>query len=174
MAKLRRLEDFMDSIPVILNATIGLIDALAKMNAAFTAHHLYDKTESDGIELTLYYAKVRVCGYQSSTESMRNRLKGLIQLVRTITSRNLYIIKLRYAQVADTLSLRNQASTAESQKLAVNHQKIARNISDRVLILTQNSVDDNSVVRLVTLVTLFYLPASFVAVSWLSSSRRLV
>jgi hypothetical protein len=50
------------------------------------------------------------------------------------------------------------ALNLKSQATAV---KINRNIWS----LTKDSVDDNATVRLVTIVTLIYLPASFVAVS---------
>ncbi|KAF2809338.1 uncharacterized protein BDZ99DRAFT_520694 [Mytilinidion resinicola] len=145
MEKLRRLEEKVQSVPVILTTTRSLIDSLVKLNVVFAVEELYDRAERDGIAMALDHIGVRVRGYQSSTQSIRVRLKGLIKLV------------------ADTLSLRNQSSAAASQKIAVNHQRIATDISDRVLILTQDSVDDNSVIRLVTLVTMFYLPSSFVA-----------
>ncbi|KAF2490695.1 hypothetical protein BU16DRAFT_565631 [Lophium mytilinum] len=145
MDKLRRLEVKVQSIPVILTATSNLVDCLSKSNVMFAAEELYDRAEYDGVAVALDHIGVRVRGYQSSTESIGIRLKGLIKLV------------------ADTLSLRNQSSAAASQKIALDHQRIATDISDRVLVLTQDSVDDNSVIRLVTLVGMFYLPSSFVA-----------
>jgi hypothetical protein len=53
-------------------------------------------------------------------------------------------------QVSDGLNLRNQATAAE-----INHH---------LLTLTKDTVDDSATVRVVTLVTLIYLPASFIAV----------
>lgn len=40
-----------------------------------------------------------------------------------------------------------------------------REISTRILRLTQEGVDDNATVKVITVFTLIYLPASFVAVS---------
>jgi len=68
----------------------------------------------------------------------------------------------------DTKSLRSsfffidiklQLATAVQFK----NQAIARDINDNMLRLTKDTVDDSATVRVVTLVTLIYLPASFVA-----------
>lgn len=53
-------------------------------------------------------------------------------------------------QLAVALNLRNQSVTIE--------------INNRSLDMNRESVDDNATVRVVTLVTLTYLPASFVSV----------
>ena len=53
-------------------------------------------------------------------------------------------------QLAVALNLRNQSVTIE--------------INNRSLDMSRESVDDNATVRVVTLVTLTYLPASFVSV----------
>ena len=48
-------------------------------------------------------------------------------------------------------------------------QGLTASISNSLLDLTRRSVDDNATVRIVTVITLIYLPTQFVAVS---SSRR--
>lgn len=49
--------------------------------------------------------------------------------------------------------------------LDLKSQATAKEINDNILELTKDTVDDSATVRVVTLVTLIYLPASFVAVS---------
>lgn len=50
--------------------------------------------------------------------------------------------------------------------MVLRAQATTADINDRALLLTKESIEDNSVVKLATLATLFYLPGSFVAVSW--------
>ncbi len=54
--------------------------------------------------------------------------------------------------------------------LDLNSQGTARDINDNMLRLTKDTVDDSAAVKIVTLVTLVYLPASFVAVGAKSPS----
>lgn len=54
-------------------------------------------------------------------------------------------------QLSVALNLKNQATSVD--------------INNNMLSLTRDTVDDSATVRVVTLVTLIYLPASFVAVS---------
>ena len=57
--------------------------------------------------------------------------------------------------------------TAEllSETLNLKHQKIAQSISENTLALTNAAVKDSATIRVITVVTLLYLPATFVAVS---------
>jgi hypothetical protein len=48
--------------------------------------------------------------------------------------------------------------------LNLKNQAVAADINSHLLHLTRDNVDDSATVRVVTLVTLIYLPASFVAV----------
>jgi len=49
--------------------------------------------------------------------------------------------------------------------LDIENQVNSREISTRILRLTQEGVDDNATVKVITVFTLIYLPASFMAVS---------
>lgn len=49
--------------------------------------------------------------------------------------------------------------------LNLKGQTVANEINDKMLQLTSEAFEDNATVRVVTLVTLIYLPASFVSVS---------
>jgi len=48
--------------------------------------------------------------------------------------------------------------------LDIKNQEIASETNTHILHLTEDTVDDSSTVRVITLVTLVYLPSSFVAV----------
>lgn len=66
-------------------------------------------------------------------------------------------------QLADGLSMRNQVIAATNQRLAASNQKVATGISEGLLNLTLESVDDSKYVQLISLASLIYLPATFVA-----------
>lgn len=53
--------------------------------------------------------------------------------------------------------------------LGLKNQDTTVGINNKMLKLTNETFDDNATVRVVTLVTLIYLPASFVSVSMLAS-----
>ena len=52
-----------------------------------------------------------------------------------------------------------------SDTLNLKHQKIAQTISENTLALNKSAVKDSTTIRVITVVTLLYLPATFVAVN---------
>ncbi|KAL9073033.1 MAG: hypothetical protein Q9157_004890 [Trypethelium eluteriae] len=81
----------------------------------------------------------------NALRSIEKRLHGYRKAAKTLLERTRGVSKL----VSDALSLKSH--------------KTATAISQNVLSLTLESVDDSAVVRVVTLATLMYLPGSFVA-----------
>lgn len=79
---------------------------------------------------------------------LQKRIQGILELVRSTVPLRVMLIR---SQLSDAFNLKNQA--------------IAADINSHLLNLTRDTVDDSATVRVVTLVTLTYLPASFVAVS---------
>jgi len=77
--------------------------------------------------------------------ALSSRLQGHLASTEIMGKRIRSVIKL----VADGLNLRNQATAA-----GINHH---------LLTLTKDTVDDSATVRVMTLVTLIYLPASFIS-----------
>lgn len=63
-----------------------------------------------------------------------------------------------------TLTLHNQLEAGKVDKEL-------RDLTERLKILTESSVDDSATVRVITLVSAFYLPGSFVAVSGAISKK---
>ena len=57
-----------------------------------------------------------------------------------------------------------------SDTLNLKHQKIAQTISENTLALNDAAVKDSGTIRVITVVTLLYLPATFVAVKFFSGS----
>ena len=51
-----------------------------------------------------------------------------------------------------------------SDTLNLKHQQISQNISENTLALNNAAVKDSATIRVITVVTLLYLPATFVAV----------
>src|ERR1700722_5497 len=89
--------------------------------------------------------------YKDSVEVMQNRVGKLIDLVSLNVVSPMSIPLTRPDQLADGLKEKSQGLTAS--------------ISNSLLDLTRRSVSDNATVRIVTIITLIYLPTQFVAVS---------
>jgi len=69
-----------------------------------------------------------------------------------------------HLDVADTLAQRVKATLGLlTNLLDIENQANSREISTRILRLTQEGVDDNATVKVITVFTLIYLPASFMA-----------
>ena len=60
-----------------------------------------------------------------------------------------------------------------SDTLNLKHQQIAQNTDENTLALTNAAVKDSATIRVITVVTLLYLPTTFVAVSVVSHHFRL-
>jgi hypothetical protein len=88
--------------------------------------------------------------YKDSVEVMQNRVGKLIDLVSSNVVPNVHTLT-GSDQLADGLKEKSQGLTAS--------------ISNSLLDLTRRSVSDNATVRIVTIITLIYLPTQFVAVS---------
>jgi hypothetical protein len=68
-------------------------------------------------------------------------------------------------QVGYTLTLHNQLETAKVDKELRDMTGELRDVTTRLKELQQDSVDDSVTVKIITVVSAFYLPGSFVAVS---------
>ena len=53
-----------------------------------------------------------------------------------------------------------------SDTLNLKHQRIAQSISENTLTLTDAAAKDSATIRVITVVSLLYLPATFIAVSF--------
>ena len=60
-----------------------------------------------------------------------------------------------------------------SDTLNLKHQKIAQSVSENTLAFTNAAVKDSATIRVITIVTLLYLPATFVAVSLLFQKNHI-
>jgi hypothetical protein len=78
-----------------------------------------------------------------------------------------------HLNAAEILAQRVQATLGLlTNLLDIGNQTNSREISTRILRLTQEGVDDNATVKVITVFTLIYLPASFMAVSHRASEPR--
>ncbi|KAJ9637661.1 hypothetical protein H2199_007151 [Coniosporium tulheliwenetii] len=83
--------------------------------------------------------------YISSSESLQGRLRNAIDLV------------------GYTLTLHNQLETAKVDKELRDMTKKLGDVTEEMRNLTQDTVDDSATVKIITFVSAFYLPGSFVA-----------
>lgn len=145
MRSLRGLEERVQMAQVTLSQTEKLIKVLAELNQSMLQSNMYDQKEFTITETALKAVRVMLEGHQTSAQALELRIQGILRLV------------------TDTLNLKNQSAAAKSQKTAADNQAVATEISKGVYALTLDSVDDSAIARIVTLATLIYLPASFVA-----------
>jgi hypothetical protein len=92
-------------------------------------------------------------GHTTSAKTLASRVRGLIKLVSFLMNSLELLVMLIYLGIA--------FCDSEPQKPS--------NISGyqaQYALLTKDTVDDSATVRVVTLVTLIYLPASFISVSY--------
>lgn len=114
--------------------------------------------------------------FVTSSSSLQGRIQNAIEMVRFNAQRNRCDIGLLLTyyiiQVVNTLAMRNHL---EATKLDWEMRDLTREmkrsgqetavITKKLQELTENTVDDSAIVRLITIVSAFYLPGSFVAVS---------
>lgn len=85
MNRLRVLEEKIQSVPVLLNAAINLIQCLMKINADLRSEAQGGEISNDHVVAALLQIQIRVQGYQDSASSLYERVKGLRKLVGPIT-----------------------------------------------------------------------------------------
>ncbi|KAB2573677.1 hypothetical protein DBV05_g7677 [Lasiodiplodia theobromae] len=147
MRSLRGLEERVQTVQVSLRQTERLVQAMRDLNGnmSLLPSHMYGQAEFRIISNALENITVRLEGYQTSAEALERRVQGILRLV------------------TDALNVKNQNAAAKVQKFAADNQAVNTEISKGVYALAMDSVDDSTIARIVTLATLIYLPASFVA-----------
>lgn len=150
---LKELRNLEDKVSFRTSACLrGAIRTVGALKTLYEAHTVDGFTRDSGSK-KMY----------SSLSAMLNRLEGHLASVEIMQKR----IGATIGLLANLLDLRNQSA---SDKL-----------NNHMLALTQETVDDNATVRVITVFSLIYLPASFVAsllgtnlFSFQTSSRRFV
>jgi len=94
-----------------------------------------------------HYTTPEFTMFEDALSSYTSKYRGHVTSTGLLTSRVQGVLKL----LSVALTLKTQATSVD-----INHN---------MLLLTHDTVDDSATVRVVTLVTLLYLPASFVSVS---------
>ncbi|KAL0252252.1 hypothetical protein SLS55_010694 [Diplodia seriata] len=145
MRSLRGLEERVQSVPVTLGQTVRLVQTLQQLDRHMLQHASYAQSEHAATANALAALMVRLEGYQTSAKALELRIQGILRLV------------------TDALNVKNQNAAARVQKFAADNQAVSTEISKGVYALARDSVDDSTIARIVTLATLIYLPASFVA-----------
>ncbi|OJD38959.1 magnesium transport protein transmembrane region [Diplodia corticola] len=145
MRSLRGLEERVQSVQVTLRQTEKLVQTLQELNHSMLQNDAYAQTEFTITANALKTVMIRLEGYQTSAEALELRVQGILRLV------------------TDALNVKNQTAAAKVQKFAADNQAVSTEISKGVYALAMDSVDDSTIARIVTLATLIYLPASFVA-----------
>lgn len=73
-------------------------------------------------------------------------------------------------QVGYTLTLHNQLETAKVDNELRDMTKQLRDVTEQLRNLQLDTVDDSTTVKIITYVSAFYLPGSFVSVSFIRAS----
>jgi Mg2+ and Co2+ transporter CorA len=134
----------------MLRAKLGLLDALEQMSVKFAAETTNSQNEHGLVQTNFFRArKSSVEALMASANGLQKRIHGVLNLV-SFESLKVSRTTLTLEKLADTLNLKNQLELAKT--------------NSHLLSLQRESVDDNETVKVITVVTLIYLPASFVAV----------
>jgi hypothetical protein len=162
LQRLHYLQDRLFGVSPRLRATLEIISTLKAIKGAYNSiadegkckslHHLEQFLD----DLESY--KTQAMGLLDSARSLERRMEGILMMVSLILSND----SSSYFSCWENDSLTN---TKLSAALNLRHQETGIGISQGVLSLTNETVDDSATVRVITFVTLLYLPASFVAVS---------
>jgi hypothetical protein len=134
-----------------LRSTIVLVQTLTNINTALATNVPSLGESSYGVHQELQIMEHRLESHINAAETLAQRVQATLGLVRDRTNLPKRTILLTYLQLTNLLDVGNQANSRE--------------ISTRILRLTQEGVDDNATVKVITVFTLIYLPASFMAVS---------
>jgi len=138
LKQLQNLEDKVLPLSAHLRGTLLTIQSLQSANELFTSKGFYPTQDTAIFSNELRAHETTLQGHILSIELLEKRIRGVLEML------------------AVALNLKNQITAAENQATAVE-------INQGMLHLTQDTVDDSATVRVVTLVTLIYLPASFIA-----------
>ncbi|GAB7347542.1 hypothetical protein MBLNU459_g4435t1 [Dothideomycetes sp. NU459] len=153
LATLRNLEDKISFRTLSgLKGAINTINMLLEFNERLLKDNSIEMREYEnaGNVLTAYVEKME--SHVSSVEVMEKRIVATIGSLSSL-------LELKNQSV----DLRNQTMALENQAAALENQAAADRLNEMMLKYTRESVDDNTTVKLITVFTLVYLPASFIA-----------
>ncbi len=152
LQKLQSLEDQVFPSIARLGSTMSILTALQDIENRRGTCEKYAKTQTQtqSLPCSVRTYEILLQGHLESTMVIKNRIQGTSKLVWYM-SIEISLCTNTKLQLATTVQFKSQA--------------IARDTNDNMLRLAKDTVDDSATVRVVTLVTLIYLPASFIAVS---------
>ncbi|RHZ45216.1 uncharacterized protein CDV56_102871 [Aspergillus thermomutatus] len=137
LLELQHLGDKLLSISPWIAVTLSIISRLEETNALFHARDAIPNRDFQRMAEEMKYYRTPLEGHLKTLEFLEKKVQGILN------------------QLAVAFSLQNQVTS-----IGIND---TFGINDKMLKLTSDTVDDSATVRVVTLVTLIYLPASFVA-----------
>ncbi|KAG9764585.1 hypothetical protein KCU73_g895, partial [Aureobasidium melanogenum] len=112
------------------------------------------------------YLLIQESQFQSTIQNYEHQLAGFMENATLLSTRITSVSQL----LSDTLTFKQQQIATEQQHIAIEQQHIAtkqQNLATTqnglVLRLTQLSVNDSNAVRVITILTLIYLPATTIA-----------
>lgn len=148
LQQMRDLEDVIMSIPIVLNATVTLIsEAERAVASSMTVEKVSRAGESGGVEgMRRSEEEEEEEKHLNFFKAQKAILEDIVSVVGVLQGR----IRGLRGFMADTLDLRNQYQAART--------------NDYLLKLIREGVEESGAVRVVTIVTLIYLPATFIAV----------
>ncbi|KAF1349799.1 hypothetical protein BDV97DRAFT_175555 [Delphinella strobiligena] len=146
LATLRNLEDKISFRTLGgLKGTIDTIDTLLDLSQRLFKDKCIEDQSFDNCKGTLITYRDRMQSHIGSVEIMEKRIVATI------------------ASLSSLLELKNQAINLNNQTTADELNKLMLDLNRTMLDVTRESVDDNTTVKLITIFTLVYLPASFVS-----------
>ena len=148
LQKLKNIEDkILCRALRCLKGTQSIVKSLSDINRNLPATDVEFAGVSNGIQQQLQLMSQRLESHIVAAELLGQRVTATLGLV--IVATLIFTTLLILYKLTNMLDLQNQANSDR--------------ISTRMLRLTRESVDDNVTVRVITVCTLIYLPASFMA-----------
>jgi hypothetical protein len=158
LIQMQDLEDRIAPSIVRIATTVLTVQSLRELYATSNSRSKEIQNEATRVNSSLYLLEVQLDGFLEGSRILEKRVKHLLNsvgshvLLPSLSNPvNIWLLKL-------TLAL--DVKTRATSELA----------SDTMLDMTSNALEDSATVKIVTLVSLIFLPASFVAVSLLTFS----
>jgi len=147
LQNIRNLNAKLIPIPNMIQSLLSTLSSIKDMNDKLGNQGEFAKTSYH-----LASCLSRLQSYCATAEVLQKRIENMTKFL------------------ADALNVKNQEIAVANQKIAAKHQeiaadnqKIAADSNKSLVKLTRDTVDDSSTVKTITMITLVYLPASFIS-----------
>lgn len=150
MQQLRHLESGLLPLPSILRSNLRIISAIDSVNLRLVEGSSIPEKVATETTSFLEFQAEQLRTHMDSVELLLKHISGALSLVRNHYSAVFSILTSSGVQLVDSL--------------AIQDHTFAESMSRDMLFLAKNSTQDSAAIRVITVVTLLFLPSTFIAV----------